>query len=121
MSPDELMVLLPQAEASEVEAKLNAALEGAHMLAVDVSDARANYALSGDAVRDVIAKIAPVDMGAFGPGEVRRTRFGQVAAALWMEDETTVRLFCFRSVADYMFELLTVAADTAAPVHYYQA
>jgi len=43
----------------------------------------------------------------------------QVAAAFWMDDASTARVVCFRSVADYMFGILTNAADPAADVKYF--
>jgi sarcosine oxidase subunit gamma len=49
-------------------------------------------------------------MVAFPAGEIRRTRLAQIAAAFWMPQEGTVELVCFRSVAQYAFDLLTQAA-----------
>jgi hypothetical protein len=67
-------------------AALLAALAGKHHLVADVSDARAVFTITGDGAREVLAKCCPVDVapGVFGPGEVRRTRAAQVAAAVWM-------------------------------------
>ncbi|AUC54962.1 sarcosine oxidase subunit gamma [Sagittula sp. P11] len=123
MSPDELMMLVPHAEASESAAKLVEALSDQHALVLDVSDARAMFRLQGRAVREVIAKLAPLDMAPDGlqPGELRRTRFGQVAAGVWLEGEETATLFCFRSVADYMFELLSTAAHPDSRVDYFRS
>lgn len=113
MSPDELLLLLPHAEGQTAVAALSQALDGVHHLAAEVSDARAVFRLTGDldAVREVLAKLTPADMspGAFAEGEVRRTRLGQVAAAFWIEDGG-VTLVCFRSVARYVFDLLSNAA-----------
>jgi len=63
-------------------------------------------------VREVVAKLAPVDMapGHFGTGEMRRTRFGQIAAAFWMTADDEVKIICFRSVAQYMYQQLCVCA-----------
>ena len=120
MSPDEVMVLVPYAEAQALTADLAAALSVDHSLVANVSDARACFRLTGEDVREVIAKLAPVDMSrdAFGPGQVRRTRFAQVAAAFWMVDEQTAQIVCFRSVAQYMFDLLSVAAAPGSKVGY---
>ena len=69
-------------------------------------------------MRDVIAKLAPVDMhpGQFNGTMFRRTRFAQVPAAFWMPDAQTVRIVCFRSVARYMFDLLRIAAQPGSEV-----
>ncbi|MBP0481658.1 sarcosine oxidase subunit gamma [Sagittula salina] len=122
MSPDELAVLLPRGEAAQAATRLAGQLAGVHALVVDVSDARVHFEIEGRVVRETIAKLAPVDMhpDSFTPGELRRTRFGQVAAGFWMADERTARIFCFRSVRDYMAGLLTVAADDHSEVAYFR-
>jgi sarcosine oxidase, subunit gamma len=112
MSPDEVLVILPYPEVAQALEVLGAKLAGVHHLAVDVSDARAVFEISGSQARDVLAKLSPVDLapGHFGPGEIRRSRIAQVAGAFWMVDDTTFRLVCFRSVARYVFDLLAVSA-----------
>ena len=47
MSPDELLILVPYAEAGQAVTVLQEALGDAHHLAVDVSDARAHFRLTG--------------------------------------------------------------------------
>ena len=92
-----------------------------HHLVADVSDARAVIALSGAGAREVLAKGAPVDMAQdrFGPAEIRRTRLGQVAVAFWMTGPETFELVCFRSVAGFVFDWLTVAAQPGSlPEHF---
>ena len=118
MSPDEALLMVPHTSVDDVLAKIEAALEGAHFLAVNVSDARAVFQLQGAGVREVIAKLCPVDMApeAFGPGMIRRTRMAQIAAAFWMVDEDTIRVVCFRSVAEYAFNLLKDAAEPGGEV-----
>ncbi len=109
MAPDELLLLCPPADAPALAAALDA-----HGLAADVSDARVLFRLTGaDAdVRAVLAKGAPVDLDphAFGPGDLRRTRLGQVAVAFWCEGDGAFALLAARSVADYVFAWLCVAA-----------
>jgi len=121
MSPDELMILCPYAQADAHVATLAKALEGQHALVANLSDARAVFALTGAGLREVVAKVAPIDMapGAFGPGDIRRTRFAQVSAAVWMTDDTSARVVCFRSVAEYMFNLLRTAAHPGAGVGFF--
>jgi sarcosine oxidase, subunit gamma len=123
MSPDELLLLVPHDEVAEAVAALQAGLEGEFALVADVSDARAVFRLKGAPVRDVLAKLCPVDFApdAFGPGQIRRTRAAQVAAALWFSGTDEVTLVCFRSVAEYMFDLLTTAARPGGEVGLYHA
>ena len=121
MSPDEALLLCPYEEARTRADELAGKLAEAHALVVNVSDARAVFQLKGTMLREVIAKLAPVDMapGSFEPGMVRRTRMAQVAAAFWMDDASTARIVCFRSVAAYMFALLKTSADEAGAVNHF--
>lgn len=118
MSPDELLLLVPYAEVEAKLAELTDALKDEHALAVNVSDARAVFRVSGGPAREVMAKLAPADLspGVFEPGEIRRTRLAQVAGAFWMEEDGAFRVICFRSVADYVFKLLSVAAQPGSEV-----
>ena len=118
MSPDEALLIGPEEEVSEVLPLLDAALKNYHAMVVDVSDARAVFAISGGAARSVVAKLAPVDMrvSGFPVAEIRRTRFGQIAAAMWLPAEAEIRVICFRSVARFMFKQLCVAAAIGAEV-----
>ncbi len=113
MSPDELMLFCPPDDAPGLAAALAAALREIHHLVADVSDARVLFRLSGPlaAQREVMAKLSPTDLapGRFEPGEMRRSRLAQVAAAFWI-GEDSFRILCFRSVADYVAGLLATAA-----------
>ncbi|MEO1639947.1 MAG: sarcosine oxidase subunit gamma family protein [Pseudomonadota bacterium] len=112
MSPDEVLVLVPYAEVAQAIGQIDTALAGTHYLAENVSDARAVLYVEGEFCREVIAKLAPVDLhpDTFKPGDFRRTRLGQIAAAFWMRDEDTFEVICFRSVAGYAFDLLAASA-----------
>ncbi|MEO0915826.1 MAG: sarcosine oxidase subunit gamma family protein, partial [Pseudomonadota bacterium] len=85
MSPDELLVLVPHADAAGAAQTMEAALNGEHALVVDVSDARACFVLEGEAplLRETLAKLCPADMRekALSVGTLRRTRLAQVPAA----------------------------------------
>jgi sarcosine oxidase, subunit gamma len=104
MSPDEYLLVMPYADVTEALAKL------AKSLAVDVSDARAVFRIEGDKAADVLRKLSPVDFDTLEPGELRRTRAAQVAAAIWQQDGGYT-LVCFRSVADYVMGLLSHSAQ----------
>lgn len=120
MSPDELLVLVPYAEVDQAIALFAKALKGQHYLAENVSDARALLYVEGTFAREVIAKLAPADLhpDSFKSGDFRRTRLGQVAAAFWMRDEDTFEVICFRSVADYTFDLLAASAAAGQVGHF---
>jgi len=118
MSPDELLLLCPYAEVAQVLAGLSEALQGVHSLAVNVSDARASFRVSAPNAREVLAKLAPVDLapGHFTQGMFRRTRLAQTPAAFWLSDADSFQIICFRSNAQYLFDLLMVAAQPGSEV-----
>ena len=121
MSPDELLAVVPHDEVDTRIAGIEKALKGTHFLAVNVSDARAVFRVSGDGAREVIAKLSPVDMSpaAFAPGMIRRTRMAQVPAAFWVGEDGAITVICFRSVAEYVFNLLKGAAEPGSEVGFY--
>lgn len=112
MSPDELLLMVKYDQAEAAVAKLSKALADEHHLAVNVSDARAVFTLSGAGLRDVLAKGTPADVSeaAFKPGVIRRSQLGLVAAAFWMTSEAEATVVCFRSVGEYMYNWLCTAA-----------
>lgn len=110
MSPDEYLLVLPYAEIGAALEAIAAALNGQHHLAVNVSDARAVFRVEGAKADQVLRKLAPVDFDRLEPGELRRSRTAQVAAAFWA-DEAGFTLVCFRSVAAYVMGLLKHGAQ----------
>lgn len=121
MSPDELLVLCPYDAVTSHLDILTTKLGSSFALAVNVSDARAVFRVSGPDTREVLAKLCPVDMSpdAFKPGMFRRTRMAQVPAAFWMDVDESIRIVCFRSVADYVFGLLKAAAAPGSAAGYF--
>lgn len=111
MSPDELLLFVPRGEGASAAARLSEELRGTHHLALDVSDLRLGIALDGPGAREVLAKLSPADLhpSAFGPGQFRRTRLGQIAAGIWLEGQGA-RVVTFRSVGDYALRLLEQSA-----------
>lgn len=119
MSPDEVLLITPYARAGAVVEILRRELAGEFATAADVSDARALFTIRGPQARDVLAKLCPVDFSDFAVGELRRTRAAQVAAALWRESADEWRLVCFRSVAQYVWDLLATVSAPGGEVGYY--
>lgn len=117
MSPDELLLIRPRQDFGTHMKALSQALEGHYHLVADVSDMRALFAITGAAPRETLAKLVPADLhpDSFARGEVRRTRLAQVPCAFWFEEDGA-RLVCFRSVAQYAFDVLVQAAADTAPV-----
>lgn len=116
MSPDEALVLVPYAEAPAAATRMEIMLKTTHASVVELSDARAVFTLEGERVREVLAKLTPADIAALPVGELRRTRVAQVAGAIWLSNETTAHLICFRSVAEYMMGVLSRSAMPGSEV-----
>jgi len=123
MSPDELLLVCAHDEVEARVEALGAALSGQHHLVANVSDARAVFHLTGTgaAVREALAKSTPADVrtAVLPVGEVRRTRFAQVPAAVWFDSEEKATVVCFRSVGGYVFDLLQTAAKSGSEVGYF--
>lgn len=118
MSPDELLLFCGPDEAQSLTAALSDALIGQHALVANVSDARVVLRVTGRSSREVLAKLTPADVSpeALRPGQMRRTRLQQVPAAFHMPDETSFEVVAFRSVAEYVFKLLSNAAKPGGEV-----
>lgn len=118
MSPDEVLVMCAYDAVTANLTKMQKALSKTNALAVNVSDARVVFQVSGPNAREVMAKLCPVDFSpeAFEPGMFRRTRMAQVPAAFWMREAETFQIICFRSVADYVFGILKMAAQPGSEV-----
>ncbi len=116
MSPDEILLILPYNTVAKALETIGKKLNDIHHLAVDVSDARAMFRITGPKATEVLMKLAPVDFAALAPGELRRTRVAQVAAAFWQEGEGYT-LVSFRSVAAYVMGLLEHSAQPGSDLH----
>ncbi len=123
MARDELLLLLPYEQVPEMLERLGSTFEGWFIAITDVSDARAQFRLSGPHLRDVLAKVTPADMSpdAFTPGMVRRSRLAQVAAGYWLQSDAEAQIFVFRSVGEYAFQVLSLAAEPGGEVSYHEA
>jgi sarcosine oxidase subunit gamma len=121
MSPDEALVMCAYDTVTANLTKMQKTLSKTHALAVNVSDARAVFEVNGSNAREVMAKLCPVDLSpvAFKLGMFRRTRMAQVPAAFWMPTSDNFRIVCFRSHAQYVFDLLMVAAEPGSKVGYF--
>ena len=119
MSPDELLILCDYAGAEQLTADIGKALDGTHHLVVNVSDARARISVTGVDAREVVAKLTPSDMATLEAGQIRRSRLAQVPAAFWFASDDRIDVICFRSVAQYVFDILKSAALPGSEVGFF--
>ena len=119
MSPDELL-LMTEGNAADTLSKLGKALRGVHHLLADVSAMRVVYELTGP-IRDVLSKGTPTDVspGAFAVGDFRRSRIGQIQAAFWLTDDSTARITCRRSEAEYLAKWLDAAVSEGSELGFH--
>lgn len=123
MSPDEALLICPVSEAADLLSTLEGAFTDQFATIVDVSDARTMFEVAGPGAREALAKLTPADMHpeSFAPGEMRRTRLAQVATALWMPGPERIHLICFRSVAQYVADLLALSTAPAGALELFPA
>jgi sarcosine oxidase, subunit gamma len=106
--PDQWLVVAPTADAGT----LMRAFDMHALSAVDVSDLRAAFELTGRRARDVLAKGCAIDLHprAFGPGDCALTALARVRVALHqVQTEPTYRTLVERSVAPYLWDWLVDA------------
>ena len=122
MSPDEVLLLCDYDAVDATIERVSTHLKEYHTLLADVSDARCVIELTGEgtALREVLAKLTPADLRAVKcpVGKLRRTRLAQVPAAIWFADENTAVVVAFRSVAEYVFGILSNAAKGPEVGHF---
>jgi sarcosine oxidase subunit gamma len=77
----------------------------------DQGDGRAIFLLSGDNVRDTLAKLVPIDLheSVFGPDDTALTLAGHIPVQIWREGGGFA-LACFRSYAGSLHHALLEAA-----------
>lgn len=109
MSPDELLLVLPKAEAEAATQALIQALAADHSLVLDVSDMRAAFLVEGPRAAQALMKLCPADIATIPADGARRTRAAQVACGIWRKGEGFV-VVGFRSVGDYIGGALAVAS-----------
>jgi len=112
LPPRGMLTLRGDLNSPEFSSALDTITGTAVALAVDVSDARVIYRVSGEKASRVLAKGAPVDFDKFNVGEVRRTRMGLFAAAFLKisQEPESYEVFCSRSYARYVSDWLQTAA-----------
>lgn len=119
LGPDEWLVMAPTGPGGDLAQRLDAALQGIHHSACDVSDSRVVLEIAGPQTRSVLAQGISLDLHPrmFGPGRCAQTVLARVPVILQQIDEgSQFRLFVRASFAPYIEEWLKIAIAGVAPV-----
>jgi sarcosine oxidase, subunit gamma len=123
LSLDQWLITCPRGEAAALAAALASELNGVHALAVDVSDMRAIFRVTGAGAAEVLMKGTSVDLTLEDgtPGTVRRMRFAEIAALTHaLPGGEGFDLYVFRSYAPYALQYLEAAARPAAALRLFK-
>lgn len=109
LAPCRWLILAPDGSSDA----LRVAVAGTPATIWEITDGRAQLALSGALVPALLATACSIDLRepAFAPGAVAQTQFGRVAMLLIRESAETWRLIADVSVAGYVWSLLTTNAE----------
>lgn len=118
MSPDELLLFCRYDQADAAIARIGEQMNGAHHMALNVSDARAVIRLTGSRVGEVLAKGAPCDCSdhGFPVGTARRTHLAGLAVAFWRLEPDIWEIVALRSYAHHLKRWLETASAPKSEV-----
>lgn len=113
LGPDEWLVRAQQPQGATLEAKLSAALAGQFASAVDIGSGYTVLEISGEKVRDVIARGCPLDLHprGFAPGQCAQSHYFKASIVLVPVDGDAYELVVRRSFADYFVRIMLDAAE----------
>jgi sarcosine oxidase subunit gamma len=109
LGPDEWLLVAPDGEAADIEARLRGRLSGhAWLSIVDVSSNYAGFALAGTCARDVLAKGCSLDLDAraFAPGSAAQTTLAQASVLLTGVGDDIIEIRVRNSFARYLLSWL---------------
>ncbi|GLU31905.1 sarcosine oxidase subunit gamma [Trinickia caryophylli] len=115
LGPDEWLVRSSEARATQLEAKLAAAVAGMFACAVDVGSGYTVLEASGDKVRDVLARGCPLDLhpAVLPLGRCVQSHYFKASIVLMPTADNTFEIVVRRSFADYFCRIML---DAAAPL-----
>jgi len=115
LGPDEWLVRSQQQQPATLEAELVEALEGQFAAAVDIGSGYTVLEVSGEKVRDVIARGCPLDLHprVLAPGQCAQSHYFKASIVLIPVSDDTYELVVRRSFADYFVRIML---DAAAPL-----
>lgn len=116
LGPDEWLVRSNgPVPAGVLEAKLAEAVQGTYSAAVDVGSGYTVVEISGERVRDVLARGCPLDLHprAFKPGQCAQSHYFKSSIVLIPTGDDAFEIVLRRSFADYFVRIML---DAAAPL-----
>jgi sarcosine oxidase subunit gamma len=115
LGPDEWLVCSQQQQGATLEGKLTQALAGQFASAVDIGSGYTLLEISGEKVRDVIARGCPLDLHprVFAPGQCAQSHYFKASIVLVPLSDDAYQLVVRRSFADYFCRIML---DAAAPL-----
>ncbi|WP_109483455.1 sarcosine oxidase subunit gamma [Paraburkholderia sp. C35] len=113
LGPDEWLVRSQQGQAPVAEDKLVEALQGQFASAVDIGSGWTVLEVSGEKVRDVIARGCPLDLHPrmFAPGQCAQSHYFKASIVLVPVADDTYEIVVRRSFADYFVRIMLDAAE----------
>ena len=104
LSPDEYLLLLADADEAEFSRSVQALMLGQFFALNTVTDAFCIYEVSGDKVRQMLAKGISLDLHpvAFKPLSCAQTSLSHAAVTLICMSDNSFRLICRTSFSDYL-------------------
>ncbi|MPW20362.1 sarcosine oxidase subunit gamma [Paraburkholderia sp. CNPSo 3157] len=113
LGPDEWLVRSQQPQAPVAEDKLVEALQGQFAAAVDIGSGWTVLEVSGEKVRDVIARGCPLDLHPrmFAPGQCAQSHYFKASIVLVPVADNTYEIVVRRSFADYFVRIMLDAAE----------
>jgi sarcosine oxidase subunit gamma len=116
LGPDEWLVRSNgPVQAGVLEGQLAEAMQGLYAAAVDVGSGYTVVEISGERVRDVIARGCPLDLHPrmFKPGQCAQSHYFKSPITLIPTGDDTFEIVLRRSFADYFVRIML---DAAAPL-----
>lgn len=112
LGPDELLLIVPEADGEAVRTALAAALAGHPHSLVEVSSRNVGFVLAGPHAADMLNAGCPLELSlaAFPIGMATRTIFHKAEITLWRVAENAFRIEIGRSFAPYLVGMIEETA-----------
>ena len=104
--PGQWLVVSNTLSSGELVSQLETTLADTRASVTDLSHARSVTRVEGTPVRDLLAKLCPLDIDSLRPGDCATSLFGQLTALVHCTGDECLELYVFRSFGLEMWEML---------------